>query len=705
MKTTSYVAARTLWRLRLPLFALALLFTIFAGHQLKSLTVANSLDVWYPQDHPELLNYENYLDTYGSDEVVIVTVRSRDHLPFDSPEGYFVLGDLTGLLFGIDGVANVTSLAAISESFPEARDRLLSADGLVTSLIVQTTGGNEFEARRHAMLLEIRSAASELGLNSWLAGFGVVYDGLNTASTVGAAKLIISAHLLMVLLLGIFLRRFVPVLLTLVAVGIATIWTMGLYAAAGHQLNMVTMALPTLVLVIGIADCLHMFRSVSKQPIDHARSDRAIAGLADVLWPCFLTSVTTAAGFLALATSDLPVVNQLGVFGAVGMISAFVASILVVPAALGWTKPKVIRQISLTSSHAGGLARIGARRPRAVAGIFGIAAVLAGVGLSQLEMDTNSLAYLKESHQIRQDSAFIESSIGPWFQIEFTATTTEPVMTDATLDAVWRWQREASLHDDVGWSWSLIDAMGVATDQLPSETGLKNLKAELARLQILVPTTTASMLGNDNELRIIFGVPMLSARGVQELIGQIQSASDMPASIALRPAGYSPLYTRIVDEVVQSQLRGYAVAIILIVLLLGVAMRSWKRVLLALPANAFPLALTLGLMGLAGIPLDIATATIATVVLGLVVDDTVHVLRPEGSGGIQESLQLAISKAGGTLILTTTTLALGFAVLGLAEIRSVAWFGMLASFAVIVALLTDLLLLPALGKIFHNHLN
>jgi hypothetical protein len=166
------------------------------------------------------------------------------------------------------------------------------------------------------------------------------------------------------------------------------------------------------------------------------------------------------------------------------------------------------------------------------------------------------------------------------------------------------------------------------------------------------------------------------------------------------PAGYTPLYTRIVDEIVSSQLRGFSTALVLIAILLGLGMRSVRRVALAIPANLFPVFLTLGLMGLIGIPLDVAAATIATVILGLVVDDTVHMLRPlpDGTGtSLSESLRAASAKSGGTLLMTSVILALGFLILGLAEIRSIAWFGFLTSFATAVAIITDLMLLPALA--------
>ena len=138
----------------------------------------------------------------------------------------------------------------------------------------------------------------------------------------------------------------------------------------------------------------------------------------------------------------------------------------------------------------------------------------------------------------------------------------------------------------------------------------------------------------------------------------------------------------------------------LIVILLGIAMKSAARVLLAIPANAVPVAFTLGLMGLAGIPLDVASATIASVILGLVVDDSVHMLRRRPGMSILDSMRCSAELSAGTLMMTTIVLACGFLVLALAEIRSIAWFGMLASFAVVTAILSDLLLLPAVTRLF-----
>ena len=699
MKTSSAKFAKYLWTYRFWTAAIVLIVTFVAAQQLVGLSVSNSIEIWYPKDDPELISYRQFQETYGSDEIIVVAVSTRNGSDFRSEEAAYLIGDLTDSLFDIDNVATVTSLVTVPESLASVRGRLLSADGLTTALIVQPMIGPEVEARRKQLLLDIRQAADSYELDVHLGGYGVVFEGLNEASTTGAATLIFYAHLFMVVLLALNYRRALPVIVTLVAVGIATIWTMGLYAATGHQLNMVTMVLPTLVLVIGIADCMHILRSVAAQDAKLAQSERVMKGLREVVGPCFLTTVTTAAGFLGLSVSGLPAVQQLGWFGAAGIGAAFICSMGLIPAALTWRVTEPAGRQSLADTTALRLHGFGIRRPKSVVAVFLLLSLVAGYGISQLSTDTGSIGYLKKTHEVRQDSDFIEREFGAYVPVEFVVTANEDILRTDYLDAIWAWQKISLRQSNVHWSWSLVSAFDLAADETPSQFGAGQLAREYERMYKFAPATIRTMMNGDRELRVSFGAPILTSAGVQSLITELVGLADFPPGLVLKPAGYAPLYTRIVDEIVMSQIRGFALAIVLIVILLGIGMRSWRRVLLALPANAVPVALTLGLMGLTGIPLDVASATIASVILGLVVDDTVHLLRPSGRAGVAESLQIAAGKAGGTLVMTTVILACGFLVLGLAEIRSIAWFGVLTSFAVVAAILTDLLLLPALSTL------
>ena len=690
-------AAKFIWRWRFALSALCLGLSLLAASQLTSLAVSNSLEIWYPADDPELLNYRQFQQTYGNDELVVAAVSNIDG--FASEVGIELLGSLTDDLLDIDGVATVTSLVTVPQSLGEARGRLLSDDGKTTALVLQMMVGEEFELRRHQILKDIAQAIEAHEMEARLAGYGIVFDALNEESTTGTTSLLLYAHGLMILLLAFLFRKWGAVAITLLAVGNATLWTMGLYVVLGQKLNMITMVLPTLVLVIGIADCVHLIRSVAKQDRKLPQPERVVQGLATVIGPCLLTSVTTAAGFMALTTSGLPVVQSLGWFGGVGMMAAYITSMIICTAGLSWRGAEPKTAASKLDAIAAGLFGVATRFPRSIIATFIVVLIVAGYGLSQLETDTNSIGYLKKSHKVRKDSDFIEATIGPYVPLEFTVRARGDIVQGDNLDVIQQWQLDVVQMNDVGWSWSLVDALGIKRDEHPSSLAADTLRQRLARIRQFSPVTTAAMLAGQSELRISFGIPIMSAGSIRSLIAGIVAKADFPPHLELKPAGYSPLYTRIVDELVWSQVRGFSAAIVLIVLLLGMAMRSWRRILLALPANAIPVALTLGVMGLTGIPLDVASATIATVILGLVVDDTVHILKPSGSSGINDSLKIAANTAGGTLLMTTIVLALGFLVLGLAEIRSVAWFGTLTSFAMIAAILTDLLFLPALASI------
>ena len=183
------------WRYRIPLLGLVLALTVVALFAARTLGVSNSLENWYPEDDPALGEYREFQSTYGSDEIVVVAVTAEDS--FDSEDGRYLVGDLTDRLLDIEGVATVTSLVTVPESLGEARGRLLGPDGRTTALVVQTLTGPEAESRRHQMLLDIRAVTGEFGLDSHLGGYGVVFDGLNEASTSGAASLIATAHAVM----------------------------------------------------------------------------------------------------------------------------------------------------------------------------------------------------------------------------------------------------------------------------------------------------------------------------------------------------------------------------------------------------------------------------------------------------------------------------------------------------------------------------
>jgi len=204
--------------------------------------------------------------------------------------------------------------------------------------------------------------------------------------------------------------------------------------------------------------------------------------------------------------------------------------------------------------------------------------------------------------------------------------------------------------------------------------------------------------------RVTFGVPMTSAKGWAEIIGRLEGLAKehLPKGTRVTPGGYLPLYVRMMDYVVDAQVTSFSLAYLLVFVLLGILFRSVVVAAIAMLPNLLPIFLTLGLMGIAGVRLDIATVTIAAVVIGIVVDDTIHFLHrfrhelTESGGDYEEAGRRTLATAGPALVGTSLILACGFAVMALASVKSIMFFGLLSAVAMLGALVADLLVLPAL---------
>ena len=735
---------RGLQRARGPVLALALALTALAGWAASRIGVDNAVEVWFLDDDPALVRYHTFQETFGNDEVVVIAVAPEEGVL--SPEGLTLLREIDARLLAIEGVADVQSLTAtvgaageggvldIRPAVPEdaaditpevaaqvrarvAADpllsRLVSEDGAAALVLARMDAMDDIDARRDGILTEMRGALAALTeARLAYAGIGVIYAALNEASTQGAVGFIAASYALIALLLWGLLGRLGPMLLSLAAVGGGAVWLLGAYGAAGRDINMVTMVLPTLVLVIGVSSCVHMLVHVTEQDPAAPQAERAVAGISAVLWPCLFNTLTTCMGFLALSTAAMPVIRDLGVFGALGVAAAFVAGLLLCAtlAAAPFFQP-VLRRTGLLQRAVDALADVAVTRSRAVLVAACFAGLVAALGITRIQVDTFSIDFLRQSHPVRQDSDLIEAQFGPYTPLELVITSAElPVDSPEVLSAIARWQDRMEQRDDVGWSHSAADVVRrlnqVLTDGSEAQYAVPADPIALEQLLFLYRSHPDSdldtlLVGDAGLARVTVGIPMGSARSFQQTIDALTALAELPPGVSVQASGYLPLYVRMMDHIVRSQLSSFGLAFLIIFALVGLLFRSLRLAALAIPANLLPVLLTLGLMGLLGIRLDVATVTIAAIVLGLVVDDTVQFLYRYSRERAQtdseaEAVHRAIRIVGRPMAITTVVLSLGFCVLGLAAVKSVAWFGLLLAFALVTALASDLLVIPAL---------
>ena len=469
---------------------------------------------------------------------------------------------------------------------------------------------------------------------------------------------------------------------------------------------MVTMVMPTLITVVGVANCIHILRHVARMPPGASREERVVKGIGFMFRPCLFTTLTTAAGFVALAASPLPVIRDLGMFSAAGLVAVFVLTIVFCTCAIAWagTEARGVPRFRLRACTTT-LANLGLGHGTWVLGIAGLLTFLAGVGLSRLDVDTDPIDFMFADHPVRQDYREVERRFDGYTPLEFVVRSDDGVLRPEVLAAVEDWQRAVEAQAAVGWSYSVVDWLGALDPALaasaPTGDDPEGAMAALQRCCVDLAAQLSALIDPPRALRVTFVIHIQSARKIARIIEQVLAEAHLPPGVSVTAAGYLPLYVRMVDHIVSSQVRSFALALIVIFAALAVLFRSLGMALLSLPGNLLPVLLTLGAMGLLGVRLDVATVTIAAIVLGIVVDDTVlflYFLRHEQQrrASIADALSAAIDGAGQSILMTTLALGLGFLVYGLAEVKSIVWFGLLVCFAMASALLADLTLLPAL---------
>jgi predicted RND superfamily exporter protein len=213
-------------------------------------------------------------------------------------------------------------------------------------------------------------------------------------------------------------------------------------------------------------------------------------------------------------------------------------------------------------------------------------------------------------------------------------------------------------------------------------------------------------VAGDRTVRLTATTPMAS---VSTLVGVAERARKAAADAVgdrgeVEVSGYVPLYGQMIAHIVDNQVKSFGLSLLTVFGVVWIILRSWRLTLASIPPNLIPIALTAGFMGLAGIRLDIATVTIAAVVLGIIVDDTVYMLhrmrRELREGKTIEGAIREVARASGVAVVSTSIIfCVGFGVVAFAGAKSIANVGLLTAVAIAAALFGDMLLLPALASV------
>lgn len=536
------------------------------------------------------------------------------------------------------------------------------------------------------------------------------------------------------LVIGIILAFFfrgslVGIVGPLTVVFLALMMTVGFIALMGWNIDMMFGMAPTLLTAIGVAHAVHIISEFNLYLKRYGDKKRALKEtLYLVGTPCLLTSITTAVGFLALGISPIKTIAHMAIYISLGVVFAFFLSITLLSFFLSFSKEpkpdqKPVEPLQQKPSiFAGFLQSIGhwvIAHDKAVVfvslGIF----ILAGAGIGRITVDSNFLKDFSEEVQVRKDTEFSDKTMGGTGSLVylFDSGETDGIKNPEVLKRIEQIQAFADTQTDmVKKSTSIVDLIKDLNQSFhennPEYYRIPDSQELVAQYLLVYEFSGGEELKNyvsDDYSRasLELRTPLSHASEVTELTNTIDEFTKQNPSDVTKAemTGISSLWIRLVQYISDSQIKGLSLALLIIAIMMCLIFRSIKVGLISMVPNVAPIVLTLGFMGWMDIALDYSKLLIATVAIGIAVDDTIHMMirfhhEFQRRGHYQQAFLHTMNDVGRALVITSITLILGFLVFTLSIMDNQFWFGVLLSSTIFIALIADFLLMPALILIF-----
>jgi predicted RND superfamily exporter protein len=492
--------------------------------------------------------------------------------------------------------------------------------------------------------------------------------------------------------------------LSLSCVLLSLIWTMGVVGFIGIPLNVITSLLPAVITVVSVSVVIHLVNQFIDEVEAGASGAEAVENaVGHVGMACLLTSVTNAMGFFSLPVIQAPAIQEFGLFAGLGVLLAFVATLTFAPLALlrigrvsstRWLHLKEGRLEAVLDQLTTWVA---AHRRAVFLGVVLLLGVMIP-GIRQITEGTDIVRALKQDAPLRVSSEFIDQHLTGAHSLEFLVEVPGggDRTTPTTIRQVLAFSHWLHMQPEVTAVFSPWEPLrGVPAELLADDDQLKVLTTLLP----LGFPLDAWLDTKGKTLRISARITSIDSERFLALAEKArQRGAQM--SLPMQATGTNYLLAKMARALVHNQVASLACAMVTILGTITIALRSWKLGLVAAIPNLLPIVMIFGLMGWLGIELSAATTMIASVALGLFVDDTIHLLylyRQEKNTGRRtfDAIEYALHHAGRAVIFTSLILTFGFWAGLLGSFKPTVYFSFLMGLTMLFSVITELLVTPA----------
>lgn len=741
--------------------------SIFFLTQLNKIRFDNSSDIWFVDGHPSLAAKARFDRIFGNDEFAYLLFTS-DKTPF-TPEHFHLMDQLAHALEqgvpyvrqvnwlgnaerikGRDGEVEIKPFfsqsprtqAEVDQKLTEALDEPNFANNLISpdkTALTMTLDLNTYPPKEEdltpqktivnaidAILAEARFAP----LKPLVGGpphYNIRYSELVRRDMGKLFGLVILVQMGLLLFFG---RGPRAVVTPLVITTLAVFWTMGTIGLLGFTLNLLSSALPTMLICVSIADSVHLIAAFSHESRQGmTRKENLASAMGEVGLAMMLTSLTTAIGFLAYLTCAVKPYREMGIYVACGVVYAFLLTIVLTPVFYSFGRSPIARKQKsprkvdflnrLLDRMLQASLHLVCNRPRAVSIGFILVMVLTFFGYLQVKVESNTAKLLFKGQPLRDTLDEIDRRMGTSITLEFLldadgeagikdpdfmkkldrltmAAEANPLVTKAdSVSRVVKQMRQA-MHDNDPAYYSIPDTADAVAQYLYfyESSGGAAMDRQVGFLSDVV--------------RLSIKCPYFDTAQARQLLEEMQKQVHeiFGPEMKVVVSGGMSRYIELNDILYSGQRHSFIAATLAIGIVMMTVLRAVRFGLLSMLPNIFPVFVTMGFLGLVGLYLDVITVSFAGVIIGVAVDDTIHFFtrfKQEFArlGNYKKALAATYFSVGRPIIQTSVLLVMGNAVLLFSSVLGFFKLGLLFGVAFSAALLADLWFAPALILLFH----
>ena len=723
---------------------------------LKDIAFEGSYRIWFDKDSSIIKQYDKFRKDFSGDDTFIIAFEDTK-----SKDGVFnkkaidTIIDLTSQFEDIDGVDDVTSLtnysymSDINDNFSvddfiqnsknlEQKKQIAINDKLILNQLISKYGTStaiavklsedigadeEVNIYVYKELLKITEQyEQQIQYKFYISGVPAVTASLVMVSQRDSMVLIPLAVIIVTLLLFLLFRSFIGVVVPSVVIVFTFLTVLSIQILLGYKLNNFTVNIPSFVSAIAIADAMHLYLAwVYFKLKDYNNKEAVKLALQNNILPITFTSLTTATGFATLGLSSIEPISTLGIAITSSAILAFIFTITIAPAILlildDNYKVKPLKFLNLLNSKGYGAFIV--KNDKKIVGIFLVIFIVLGYGITYTKVDSNSIKYFAKDTSIREGSTFIEDKLTGAMIYEIVIDSTRPdgIKDKEFLQTIIKFEEELySNFSNIRFSTSIKDILIRMQAVLnPNEKDIlpqtQNLIAQyllLYNMNLPQGKTTNDKIDTPyQKIRLTINSDIQDTSKDLEMISWINNWWETNTKYKSEVQGQTTIFAYMQNNVSDTLIISISFTLIIVVVLMLLIFKNIKMTLLFMLPNIAPIVLVAGFMGYVGLTIDIGVAISAAVILGIAVDDSIHFFskyfKAIKTHSFEQSIDYVINHSANAMILTTFILSFTFAIFATSSFVPNINFAIVTVTALNIALLLDLILLPALLSLINKN--